>query len=208
MSSRKTCRFLTLAFNIESGSPYRAYLSELKSAYGKEKFLSGGKFAEILQSAINEFYAFDRLSGDLLNCLIGQLLVLASRGKTDRAAQKARLNGTEEVLTAAVNYIDAHFKEIVTLKELSAVTAFSYSTIFRLFSSYYQCTPMDHLAYKKIDYACTLLQSGEWTLDEISEKIGYSSPYNFSRFFKQKTGVSPARWKKSPVFLENPLSEK
>ena len=48
------------------------------------------------------------------------------------------------------------------------------------------------LKTNKIKHAQTLLREGKLTLTQITYKLGFNSPSNFSRAFKKWTGVSPS----------------
>ena len=51
-----------------------------------------------------------------------------------------------------------------------------------------------------MDHTVLLLSQGK-TLSEIAEATGYSTPYNLSRAFKKKFGVSPNEFKKARKIL-------
>ena len=51
----------------------------------------------------------------------------------------------------------------------------------------------------KISKAGGLLYSTNMTLGEIADQLGYSSPYTFSRTFKQVTGISPKTYRKQRI---------
>lgn len=48
----------------------------------------------------------------------------------------------------------------------------------------------------KLDYACKLIEDGEFTISEISKMIGYSSPSKFTQAFKDYVGCTPSQYKK------------
>ena len=46
--------------------------------------------------------------------------------------------------------------------------------------------------------ALNLLSNPKWEINEISEHLGYSEPSHFIRFFKQRTGVTPGKFREIP----------
>jgi hypothetical protein len=52
-----------------------------------------------------------------------------------------------------------------------------------------------HTKDKKMSFACKLLQTS--TVSEVSEHLGFSSIYSFSRAFKNKYGIPPSEYKLS-----------
>lgn len=214
LRSKKTCRFLTLAFNISPSSPFFEKLQTLKTAYRDKKYIADSNFTETVQAAIREFISYDEYSPLVLAALLSKLLVSALRSleKKEKTAQSLshplrHSMDEEDVLAAVLTFIDERFADICTLQELTKLTSYSYSTVFRRFKEVYGCSPMDYLTYKKIDSACDELKKGA-SVEAIGEKLGYSSPYNFSRAFKRQTGFSPVGWKKHPVRPKNPLFKK
>lgn len=57
-------------------------------------------------------------------------------------------------------------------------------------------TPLDYLIEKRIESAKNLLETehNNYTVKEISYRVGFEDPYYFSRVFKKSTGKSPTEW--------------
>ncbi|MBD9009716.1 MAG: AraC family transcriptional regulator [Clostridiales bacterium] len=49
----------------------------------------------------------------------------------------------------------------------------------------------EYIRKKRLEYACSMLKSGELSVAEVSEKAGFSDYNYFSRLFKKHYGVSP-----------------
>ena len=65
-------------------------------------------------------------------------------------------------------------------------------TYFRkLFEKHYGCSPLTYINQRRLDYAIELLKTKYYTVAEVSEKCGFSTPYYFSSFVKKKTGHPP-----------------
>jgi AraC-like DNA-binding protein len=47
----------------------------------------------------------------------------------------------------------------------------------------------------RFERASELLTGGRASLHEIAQELGYSDQANFTRFFRQRTGVAPSRWR-------------
>ena len=77
---------------------------------------------------------------------------------------------------------------------VGGVRRMSYRHFRRLFQ---QCTgvpPGQYLLNLRINRAKRLLEE-PLTIAEVAYRAGFSDPYYFSRLFKQKTGVSPKKWR-------------
>lgn len=73
----------------------------------------------------------------------------------------------------------------------------SMSTVYfrKMFKKYYGVPPMKYLADFRLNCAKELLSETGFSVFEISEKVGYSSLYSFSRAFKNSVGVSPQKFR-------------
>ncbi len=52
-------------------------------------------------------------------------------------------------------------------------------------------TAQEHIQLKLVEQAKVLLRQSEISISEVAYQLGFQYPQYFSRFFKQKTGVSP-----------------
>ena len=193
LTAHNTCRFLTIAFNLKNPSD-TSVIDRLKEKYCKQKFSKGRTFTENLQIAINEFYTIDEYTARHLNALITELLVGLLRergGKTEPSIESQR-----DLLAVAVGYMDTHAADMVTVREAADYIHLSYSAFFRLFKSCLGISPVAYLTEKKMQCAKELLATTDLSLSDIADRLGYSTPYNFSRAFREKIGVSPSAWKR------------
>jgi AraC-like DNA-binding protein len=72
----------------------------------------------------------------------------------------------------------------------------TYETFRKNFQRYMGVSPMRYRMIRRIDAACSLLQSPELSLATIAVRLGFSDEYHFSRRFKQITGQSPRTFRR------------
>lgn len=95
----------------------------------------------------------------------------------------------------AIRYIEKNFlSEKITVADLTAVCGISDSYLKKLFIKKFGVPPIKYIIQIKINYACDLLQTGLYSLEQISELCGYESYYYFSRQFKSYIGISPTEF--------------
>ncbi len=112
-------------------------------------------------------------------------------------------NGTEVLKTveskkeiASIKaYIDANFRNIITLESLEKQFCYDRFYISRKFREFYKMPIMKYYDMLRVETAKELLAEG-MRVSEVSETLNVSSVYCFSRFFKNKTGYPPAEHKK------------
>ena len=186
--ANKSCRFQTLAINFKEENPIYKRLTE---KYCKSR-RAGSEIGELFSKIIAEFANFGTpfYLNSLDSLITGILVSLCRFGEGE--INPINLN-TKDKMPMVINYIDSHFLEINSLVELSAHFGYSYSHICKCFRKTYGKSVKEYLNQKKLEYSVELLKKGK-TLSEIAEALGYSTPYNFSRAFKNFYGDSPANY--------------
>lgn len=82
-----------------------------------------------------------------------------------------------------------------------------YSYLSKLFSESTNITIEKYLIAQKIEHAKELLVYGELSLNEIADKLNYSSAAYLSAQFKSVTGLTPSYFKKIKENKRKPLDE-
>ncbi len=102
-------------------------------------------------------------------------------------------------LERAVEYIEAHLHEPITLRDVSRETGYSYYHMTRLFSAALG-EPVGRYIHRRRLYAASqqLVRTGRRIID-IALESGFASPEAFSRAFKAAFGSSPAEYRKAGV---------
>ncbi|MCD9026121.1 response regulator transcription factor [Cohnella silvisoli] len=87
-----------------------------------------------------------------------------------------------------VDYIDAHYKEEVSLQSISEKLDLNLSYISQLFRKESSNTFLQYLTKKRMACASELLKSTTMSIQEIAEHVGYSDYFHFAKLFKKSTG--------------------
>lgn len=105
----------------------------------------------------------------------------------------------EERVKALISYIRSSYSEDLSVATLAAISGFSRSELYRSFSLYANCDPMEYVSSCRLSAARALLVEGEMGITEIALATGFSSAGYFSKFFRRHTGLSPREFRKSHV---------
>lgn len=105
----------------------------------------------------------------------------------------------EQPIQTALLYMHMHFRESPTLSEVAKIAHYNVSHFSSTFHKEMGTTYSDYLNSLKISYAKELLISTSLKISEVCYECGFSSHSNFLRLFKEKTGMSPIRFKKDMV---------
>jgi len=73
----------------------------------------------------------------------------------------------------------------------------SESRFYVVYREIFGIAPKNDIICARVELAKNLLRRGIYSVDEVSEKTGYQSTFNFIRQFKKACGMTPGEYKKS-----------
>ncbi len=110
-------------------------------------------------------------------------------------------------INAAIDYMEAHLKDGVTLSELAKHVHLSAFHFQRAFSLLTGMSPAEYLRKRRLSQAGADLTGGEEKVIDVAMRYGYDSPESFTKAFTRFHGVSPMQVKKgSPIQFMNRFS--
>ena len=95
----------------------------------------------------------------------------------------------------AKDYIHAHLNEKLSLEAIAATIGMSQYHFCRVFKETTGLTPWQYVIKKRIELAKRLLKIPQLSIVEISYQLGYSTPAQFTNFFRKHTGITPSIYK-------------
>jgi AraC family transcriptional regulator of arabinose operon len=96
-------------------------------------------------------------------------------------------------------HLDADFRRIPPLDELTELAAMSRSHLCHRFREYFGSSISEYVIRKRMSAAQRLLFDVDLRPGEIAEAVGYPDIYQFSKQFKKTFGVSPTRYRQQQV---------
>jgi AraC-like DNA-binding protein len=95
--------------------------------------------------------------------------------------------------TGFLEYINENFQNSdLSLQVISKFTGVSQRVISEGISAQFQCNVKTYINQIRINEAVRLLKETDLNISEIAYKVGFSSPSNFNRVFKNLTGKTPS----------------
>lgn len=101
----------------------------------------------------------------------------------------------------ALEYIGMNYSLPITVDELAQVSNMSTSHFYACFKSAVGMSPIEYKNNLCINRAMLLLISGEKTVEEISELLGFDSAAYFRKVFKRITGKTPMEYRRAALEL-------
>lgn len=103
---------------------------------------------------------------------------------------------TIERVLPVLNYIDTHYREEISLDDLSKTVNLNRYYFCRLFKKATNSTFTEYLNFVRVCKAEKRIISGVGNISEISMDVGFSSVSYFNRIFKKYKGCTPSAYKK------------
>lgn len=97
----------------------------------------------------------------------------------------------------ALSYLKERYADPHVLKNLNNIAGVSRSRLYQLFKNKLQSSPQLILNALRLDLASTLMSNPKLDMSAVSSNSGFSTPANFSRFFRAHRGITPSVHKKA-----------
>lgn len=109
-------------------------------------------------------------------------------------------NSNTYAIQKAIDYINENSDKDISVKQLAEMCNFSESRFYHVFKELMGVSPINYKHKAAINQARLYLGSEHcYTIEEVSDKCGFSSSIYFRRIFKKITGKSPREYKKESM---------
>ena len=96
-----------------------------------------------------------------------------------------------ERLEKMLNYLNMHFTEVISLQDLADQVHLSREVCCRLFKKMTGKTITGYLEEYRVNKSFSLVQSGQYSMTQITEMVGFSNPSRFASAFRKRFGCNP-----------------
>ncbi len=118
--------------------------------------------------------------------------------------RKHQKTGYSPYVKRAVEYIDTHISQDITVHTLCELNHVTRKYFAKLFSQETGKTVKQYLMQVRCERAADLLQNSQLLIQEISHYVGYEDNNYFSKIFKATMGVSPLEYRRRKTFYTTP----
>lgn len=183
---------ITLTFNL-THLPYSSLIEVLYSTDCKlinlteKEFNNITFYLNVLQYELNEQHIH---SAQYIRYIFSCILIELFRHK-DTNSLSSYPNNIKKIL----HYINIHFKEQISLKDVADYAEISYSNAGKYIKKYINMSFLEYLNNIRLEYSCRLLLNSTESITDIAEFSGFSSIEHFSKTFKSKYGITPKQYR-------------
>ena len=110
-------------------------------------------------------------------------------------------------LSRVMEFIDAHIDERFTVAELAAEAFMSPAHFARSFKVTTGRSPHQYVSRIRLELARGMLADRDRSMADIAFSTGFSSQSNFTRAFRDASGVTPGDYRASQIGYQPPTSE-
>ena len=103
----------------------------------------------------------------------------------------------ESYVDFALEYIHLNYQSCITVQELTQILGVSQPYLFRIFKSVTGKSPKQYLGDYRILQAKKLLAETDMTITEVAASVGYADALAFSKFFRNRQGISPQQYRQN-----------
>ena len=128
--------------------------------------------------------------------LATQLILELCRGQESAEPQR-ELSPKERRVESAKSFIAYHRFSEIKVADIARELGYHEKYLSAVFHESEGVTLKRYLIARRLDEAKRLLLETDYTVAEVSYYLNFLSPHNFSRFFKQETGISAGEFRRT-----------
>ena len=104
-------------------------------------------------------------------------------------------------IAGALRYLNEHIEENPTVSELAELCGISEVYFRKQFKTFMGTSPIEYRNALRLERACSYLEYGEISVQEISDMLGYATVSHFIKEFKKRHGCSPLKYRMRKLSL-------
>ncbi len=141
-------------------------------------------------------------SDDLILCYLKQLIIRLLRSRQVESVLRSAASETRPLLentivTAAEEYVRHHLHERLTVSEIAESIPVSETYLSALFKRNTGDSLNHYINTQKMQLARDYILSGQYSITQIAQMLGFSTIHYFSQSFKRHVGMTPTEYANS-----------
>ena len=125
--------------------------------------------------------------------------VLHTFADTTRRRLREATKLETQCLDQIIDMMDARLGERIVVDDFAAIAGMTRSGFLKAFRNTVGETPYQHILRRRLERARRQLMSSDTSIAEIAYNCGFSSQQHLTHLFKEKMGISPARFRHQTV---------
>ncbi|HHT26255.1 MAG TPA: helix-turn-helix domain-containing protein [Firmicutes bacterium] len=159
------------------------------------------RFLEIsfgLQREVNSTLPYSSHLSDLLLHELIVLILRANKRNNHHVLPKEQ----EELVEDAIKWMHEHCcDESLTIEDAVKRAGLSSSYFRKVFKQVVGSSPKRYLTQLRLQASKRLMMESAVTITEVALRSGFNSPQQFSKTFRQYTGLTPSEWQRNNIVV-------
>jgi len=138
------------------------------------------------------------------------------RARKERARRQVKIDGQQiffntqedyEFMKKQMEWLEAHYSDgNMNVEDMIAQSTLGHTAYFNTLQSFTGMSPKEFLTDFRLKKALQLLdEDSELTMSEIASSTGFNDPVYFTRSFKNKTGLTPTKYREKKQAEQNEI---
>lgn len=175
------------------GCLIRYYRMAIGTVWSDRIFHDGdGRVGQLLLGMVEEYREKRLGSEEIFRCRLTEILILTLRTLVQPQSSRPE----SEVVIKLLRYVDASYKEKLTLKDFCDRQHYSLSYVSRRFKQETGMTFREYLQKVRVEKCCELLAGSDMTVGEAAEAVGYEDMQFFHEVFRKYLHMTPAEYRR------------
>jgi len=191
--STETWKFIWVHFAGAMGKYYYDILNE-NNLISTIQVEDSEKLLGCLENIMENPGVSDTRKSILATMQLTQALSTLVYEKYSERSNKA-YNAHRDEINAAIYYIRNHYQEKIYLSDFEKIVHMSRNYFVRVFKECTSLSPYEYILHYRVDKAKELLRTSDYSVSQISFKVGFESESNFIKYFKKITGKTPLQFR-------------
>lgn len=134
---------------------------------------------------------------EVLSDYYKMMYYLITRYRDEHVDEERRKKSRQmEKLFKITSYIQAHYKEDVTLETVAGIFGFSPTYLSRIFKRYANVNYKTYVLNVRVEYAYKELLNTDLSINKIAENNGFPDGRSFAKAFAARFGISPDKYRR------------
>lgn len=149
-------------------------------------------FKELAYNIYDQVYYNKKFSEYIVNTLANSLVCLLLQDMGDGSPQQIE---TDMLIERAKSYVEANFKEDISLADISEALNISTYYLSRKFKEHAGYSLNQYINHLRIGEAQNLLIHTDYPIIKVAEIVGFNNQSYFNLIFNKTTGLQPSKFR-------------
>ena len=190
----RTCSYLTVTFSMNCEDSLKGLLKNKVIKVSEKVYKHLSVFIQAIRS---DMYLSNELAILELEKVLINAFQVVHQEQYPQTREESEYIGQDVYFQRILDYITQNLYSPLSVDEICKEFSLSRSTLQAMFKENMRQSPKQYISKLKLEESKRLIHKHQYTISEISDRLGFTSIHYFSRKFKMEYGLSPSEYAKS-----------